>query len=60
MRCEGVRANMEFNQLAYVIQPRPRSGKVDLASVFFRRSKLVQENMYYGVTSELHQTIIVS
>eukprot|EP01034_Spumella_vulgaris_P023118 gene23118-29311_t len=47
-RCEGVRANMEFNQLAYVSQPRPRSGKVDLASVFFRRSALLQENLYFG------------
>jgi hypothetical protein len=48
VRCESVRANMEFNLMAYVIQPRPRAGKVDLAAVFFRRSALLHENMYFG------------
>ncbi len=47
-RCLGIRANVELNLITYVAQPRPRKGNVDLASVFFLRSALQKENLFFG------------
>lgn len=46
--CVGVRAMLFSNLLAFTIQPQPVMGRVDLAAVFFSRTKLQSENLYFG------------
>eukprot|EP00600_Ochromonadales_sp_CCMP1393_P008819 CAMPEP_0174953918 /NCGR_PEP_ID=MMETSP0004_2-20121128/133_1 /TAXON_ID=420556 /ORGANISM="Ochromonas sp., Strain CCMP1393" /LENGTH=579 /DNA_ID=CAMNT_0016201669 /DNA_START=515 /DNA_END=2253 /DNA_ORIENTATION=+ len=46
--CTGLEATLLFNSYTYTIQPRPELGKVDLASVFYLRSSLAKENMYFS------------
>jgi len=46
--CTGLEATLLFNSYTYTIQPSPEVGKVDLASVFYKRTKYLEEGMSFS------------
>jgi len=46
--CGNIVANTNFNLLAAAIQPLPMIGRVDLASVFFKKEKWKSENVLFS------------
>lgn len=46
--CTALLTLFDVNSLGLVVQPRPTLGKVDLASVFFDRVQLAQENIFFS------------
>jgi hypothetical protein len=46
--CTGLEAALLFNSYTYTVQPRPVLGKVDLASVFYSRTKYEAANIAFG------------
>lgn len=47
----GLLSNIEHNGFTYAIRPMPMLGKIDLASVFFQKDKLAQEQTYFSKCS---------
>ena len=47
-RCVGIEGMLRHNLLAYTVQPGPFPGRVDIASAFFSREKLVAGDVQLG------------
>lgn len=47
-RCVGVEGMLRHNLLAYTIQPVPYPGRVDFASAFLSRERIVADNIKFG------------
>jgi hypothetical protein len=54
--CGNIVANTNFNLLAAAIQPVPMIGRVDLASVFFKKEKWKNENVLFSDFTADHRT----
>ena len=48
-RCVGIEAMLQYNLLAYTVQPLPVVGRVDLAAVFLSASRLKSEYLFFGM-----------
>jgi hypothetical protein len=46
--CTGLEATLLFNSYTYTIQPSPVVSKVDLASVFYKRTRFLETNIYFS------------
>jgi hypothetical protein len=51
--CTGLEAALLFNSYTYTVQPRPVLGKVDLAAVFYSRSKYEAANITFCESTPL-------
>ncbi len=49
-RCKGMHGMLNYNLLAYTVQPIPFLGRVDLAAVFLHRRKFAAENLLFGTS----------
>jgi hypothetical protein len=46
--CRHLSIFVNFNLMGFAIQPKPILGRIDLASAFFKRIYLLQENIFFS------------